>query len=256
MKGSTKISPSTKQFTVPPVQFQTTQATEITLNQVSNMEPLTIITVDIKVTSCGKPITLGTRQKQDVMVSDSTGWAIVQLWQENIGLLVEGCSYSLNNFRIIEYEDVKYIAMCWDGSEIKIIANLKDTITPPIDPAIDQTDCITLHNPKIAAVYKLETFFKCLRCASRTEPSHLNEVRCCNKDCGILNDSAFCDPFNSAEILIIDGHKKIVLAAFGDMITELLGNNTVTPTEETLLRCPPISQITYQNKEIVKVVRQ
>ena len=40
--------------------------------------------------SCGDPITLGTRQKQEVNVSYATGWVVVQLWEENIGLLVEG----------------------------------------------------------------------------------------------------------------------------------------------------------------------
>ena len=118
--------------------------------------------------------------------------------------------------------------MCWDGSETQVIANLKDTVIPPTDPTINEINCVTLHDPKIAAVYKLETFFKCLRCNSRTEPAQLKEVRCCNKECGILNDSTFCETFSSAEILVVKDHRRITLTAFGDKITELIGYDAVT----------------------------
>ena len=50
--------------------------------------------------------------------------------------------------------------------------------------------------------------------------------------------------------------RKVTLTAFGETIGELLGSSTVTPTEEALLRCPPISQLKYKNNEIVKVLRQ
>ena len=56
------------------------------------------------------------------------------------------------------------------------------------------------------------------------------------------------------KILIVHAHQKIVLTAFGDMITELLGNDDVTPTEEALLRSPQILELKYQNSETVKMV--
>lgn len=254
VKGATKISVSPKRFTIPPAEFRGTESIEITLNQVDETEPLTIITVNAKVISCGKPITLGTRQKQDIIISDSTAYCTLQLWEDNIGKLVEGCSYQLKNFRIIEYESIKYVAMCWNGSETHIISDLKDTVAPPNDDIID---CITINNPQIAAVYKLETFFKCLRCGSRTEPGSgiLNEARCCNKECGILNNTTFCEKLTSTEILVINQHHKIVLTAFADTIYEIIGNNS-TPTQEKILQCPPIQKLIYKQNGIIKVHRQ
>lgn len=97
--------------------------------------------------------------------------------------------------------------------------------------------------------------FKCLRCGSRTEPAAESEIRCCNQECGIFNESSFCDSFSSAE-LVVEGRNKICLTAFGDTIAQLLGDDSVTPSEEALLRCPPILEMKYQNNEIVKVVRK
>ena len=165
----------------------------------------------------------------------------------------EGRSYKLKHFRIVEYENVKSIAMCWEGSETLSIEELENAVDPPVNAAVVEEDCITLQNPRIAVVYKLEAFFKCLRCGSRTEPAELNEVRCCNRECGILNESTFCDSFSSAEVLIVDGHRRIPLTAFGEMIAELLGDDNMAPTEEALLRCPPILELKYQ---IVRVVCQ
>ena len=168
----------------------------------------------------------------------------------------EGRSYKLKHFHIVEYENFKSIAMCWEGSEVLPIEDFKNVISPPINAAVVEASCITLHKPKIAAVFKLETFFKCLRCGFRTEPAERNEVRCCNQDCGILNNSTFSNKFSSMEILVVEGHNKIQLTAFGEMIDELLGDSRLTPTEEALIRSPPILELKYQNNEIVQVVHQ
>ena len=254
VKGATKIHPSTKTFDVSAVEFNNTEATRITLDQVEQKRAYTITNIDVKVISCGEPLTLGTRQKQEVKVSDGTGSAVVQLWEENIGLLEEGRSYQLTNFRIIEYENVKYIiAMCWEGSEATLIEDLEGVVTS-VDPAVTKAECTILKQPKIAAVFKLETFFKCLQCGSRTEPADGNETRCCNKDCGILNDSTFCEKFISAEVLVVDGDNRIRFTAFGDIVNDLVGKTDVSPTEEEFLRSP-IFQLKLKNNEIVQVLR-
>lgn len=253
VKQASIICPSTKTFDVSAVEFENTGAIDITLNQVDQTKTRTTINVDVKVVSCGEPITLGTKQKQDVHICDNTGWAILQLWEENIGLLMEGCSYHLKHFRIAEFEKEKFIAMWWEGSEIHRIEELENTVDPPLDAAVVAAKCITLQNPRIAAVCKLEKVFKCLKCGSDTEPAQTNEVRC---KCGTLNNSTYCDSICSAEIVIIDGDRKIPLIVLGDMIAQLLDDINATPTEEALLRSPPITELKYCNNKIIEVVRQ
>ena len=124
------------------------------------------------------------------------------------------------------------------------IEELQHVINPPDEPAVVEASCFTLVKPRIGAVF----IFKCLRCRSHTEPA---EVRCCNCDCGVLNNSTFCEKFSSANILVIKGRQNILLTAFGEMISELLGDNSLSPTEEALLRYPPILELKHQNNEIM-----
>ena len=94
------------------------------------------------------------------------------------------------------------------------------------------------------------------QCGSRTEPAEGSEVRCCNRECSILNESSFCDSFSSAEVLVVVGRNRVCLSAFGDMVAQLLGCDDVAPSEEGLLRSPPIVEMKYRHNEILKVVRK
>ena len=69
-----------------------------------------------------------------------------------------------------------------------------------------RTELCHYTEPRIAAVYKLVT---CLWCGSRMELASCNEVRCCYRECGILNNSTFCDNFTSAEMWLFM-HVKIL----------------------------------------------
>ena len=147
--------------------------------------------------------------------------------------------------------------MCWSGSEIQSIEEVESAFDEQDSGAAIEEKCTTLHTPRIAAVYKLEKFFKCLRCGSHTEPAEGSEVRCCSRECGILNESSYCVSFSSVEVLVVtEGRKRICLTAFGEMIAHLLGADNTVPTEKALLRCPPILELKYRNNEIVRVVRQ
>ena len=109
----------------------------------------TIIDISVKVVSCGEPVTLGTHQKQEVKVINATGCSPVQLWDHNIGLLAEARSYELKRFRIVGYKNIKSIAMCWEGSEVLPFKGHKKVINPPVDAAVVEASCITLHKPKL-----------------------------------------------------------------------------------------------------------
>lgn len=89
MKGATKICPSSKEFDISAIEFANNEATEITLDKLKEIEPLTIINTNVHVVSCREAVTLGTRQRQELKVCDGTGWCLMQLWEENIGLFKE-----------------------------------------------------------------------------------------------------------------------------------------------------------------------
>lgn len=262
VKGTSKISPSTQEFDTTGLDFHANEGIRIFLSDVNGIEPLTIVTVLVKVFRCEKPITLGTKQKQDILVSDTTDQGVVQLWEENIGMLQEGRSYQLTNFRVVEYEQRRYLGMCWDGSNVNEVDDLSNAIDISAGTAeVNLMDCV-MEAPGIAAVYRLETTYKCLRCGSRTEPGGVaGEARCSRStQCGILNKTDFCEKFIMAELLVVSTQtlERKVLTAFGkDTLCELLGESVECSaiTEEGLLGAPRIQQLTYKNNEIVKVSR-
>ena len=115
---------------------------------------------------------------------------------------------------------------------------------------------VVIDNPKLAAVYKLETFKMCIRCHSRVEPGVAQLGRCSKTGCAVLQDYTLCETSNIAELLVMDGTNKTCLYAFGDLISQIAG--TPNPSEEQLLNGPPIAKITYSihNNEIIEVERQ
>lgn len=47
--------------------------------------------------------------KQEVIVSDATGSCKIVLWEENVGVMEEGCSYDLKELTIHIFKDRKYL---------------------------------------------------------------------------------------------------------------------------------------------------
>ena len=139
-------------------------------------------------------------------------------------------------------------------SEILPTDDITDAIEPQPTQAMTDNTCVTIKTPRIAVVYKLQSFKKCIRCRSPVEPEITPLGRCTKNKCGILQDYTLCDITNVAQSLIVDGTKRLLLFAFNNCITEVAA--TANPTKQ-LLTAPPISEITYnqQNNEIVKVVR-
>ena len=199
-------------------------------------------------------MTRGTKKKQDVIISDQSGTAIVQLWEENLDSL-KGESCILKAFRIAEYDNMKYLAMSRETSEVLPTDDIVDAVQLSPTQAITDNTFVNIKNPRIAAVYKLESFKMCIRCRSRVEPGMAPLGRCTRYECAVLQDYTLCDTSSVAELLVMDGFKKLCLYAFGARMAEVAA--TENATEQQMLTAPPISEIIYdeQNSEIVKVVR-
>ena len=90
----------------------------------------------------------------------------------------------------------------------------------------------------------------CIRCRSPVELEITPLGQCTKNERTILQDYTLCDTTNVAELLIVDGTKKLLLFAVDDCTTEVAA--TANPTDK-FLTAPQISEITYnqQNSEIV-----
>ena len=59
---------------------------EITLSDIEKTDIHTLVSVTVKVMMCEKPSTLGTKTKQNAVVSDHTDSITVQLWKSTLGV--------------------------------------------------------------------------------------------------------------------------------------------------------------------------
>ena len=253
LKGATKILPSPKKFDVSPLEYDQDRPKEVLLSAVNDLPIHTLVTVKVKVANCSAPVSRGTKTKQSVTIADKSGTFVVQLWEEHVGELEEQRSYILKTFRVSEYEDNKYLAMVRD-SEIVPTDDITDAVELEPVPLATESTYTSITNPRIAAVYKLQSFKICIRCHSPVEPQAAPLGRCTKSDCGILQDYTLCDTTNVAELLVIDGAKKLILFAYDDCIAEIAG--TPNPTEHQLLTAPLITQITYnQENKIIAIQR-
>ena len=202
LKGSTKIRESSKQFDVSPLEYQDDKPKDIMLSELDKLPVHTIVTAKVKVAKCGPPLSRGTKRKQDVIICDQSGTTTIQLWEENIDLLEEGKSYILKAFRVAEYDDEKYLATSRDISEVLPIQDIADAVDPTPTETTTDSNLITIDNPKLAAVYKLETFKMCIRCHSRVEPGVAQLGRCSKTGCAVLQDYTLCETSNIAELMV------------------------------------------------------
>ena len=78
---------------------------EITLNQLQDLNSYQRVVATVKVESAQevKEVKNGLR-KQDYIVGDATGAAIVTMWENNIGALKLGASYKLSGMMVKEFD--------------------------------------------------------------------------------------------------------------------------------------------------------
>ena len=124
---------------------------------------------------------------------------IMVLWLPRVSLLVK--SYILKAFRVAEYDDVKYLTTSREISEVLPTQDITDAVEPSPTQTTTDSNLITIDNPKLAAVYKLETFKMCIRCHSRVEPGVAPLGRCSKTGCAVLQDYILCETSNVAELL-------------------------------------------------------
>ena len=197
---------------------------------------------------CEKPVHIGSKRKQNILVSDASGSCSVQLWEEHIAALEEGKTYHLEGFRIGEYNGVKYLAFSREGS--KVILSKK--AIEAVEPIISDGKIVDIEEPKIIAVYRLESLKSCFRCHCRVEPSSPPLGRCieCN-----MQDYDMCQSSTVAELLVLANSKMISLQVSGELVAYIA--KTDPPTDLALMRAD-ILRLTYdsETKEVFKILHK
>lgn len=103
LKNLTDIEDSSKKFEVDVME-------KMTLDKIGKTDEFEIVTVTAKVVGIEASMQVtGGLSKQDVYLSDASATVKLTLWEQDIGKVVEGCSYLFTDVLVRSYNGEKYL---------------------------------------------------------------------------------------------------------------------------------------------------
>lgn len=254
LKNATKISESTKEIDIPASTSESSdESIPTTLVQLPSIQNFQKVIVDVKVLEAPQPITVSSgKHKQDVIIADHSATSKVVLWEDHIGSLLETNSYTLKNFVVREYSNIKYLSLPREGSQIIPIDDIGEV--EEVDD-IEEQQRREIFDAQIIAVPYLDTYKSCIRCKARVEPLSPPLGRCSKEECLMSQRYDFCGDQCSAKLMLqcgqLQGKDVITLHAFGNILSELTKAEGEDVTVESLLNSPKLSLVKYNDKMII-----
>ena len=247
LKSGSQIRESQRKIDVPSLMIETEDV--ITLDTLQQKELFQKVTVTIKVCEVKDPITISEKSMQDVIIADKSSAARVALWEDNIGIMQQGSSYTLKNFVVRVFQSIKYLTMVGEGAEL---IPIRDIGIVALQHSANTDSEVVLRDVTIVGVLHLDTLRACLNCKGRVEPQTPPLGKCSRPDCRMMQRYDLC-----AEVTMYksDGqHKHIQVTAHGEQLQQIVGKNN-NLTADLLLKSPPMKSITiFKNRKILHKV--
>ena len=119
--------------------------------------------------------------------ADKSSTARVALWEDNVGSMEQGRSYTLKNFVVRVFQSIKYLTM---GAELLPI---KDIRSVALQSEAQDLDCeAVLHNVAIVGVLHLDTARLCLNCKGLVAPQTPPLGKSSRPDCQMMQRGTTC----------------------------------------------------------------
>ncbi len=239
LKSATGIKESPKKMNVSALmqEMVVDTPTTIELGGISHTDLFQKVTVSVKVLDVKEVERAGDKQKQDVIVGDSSGTAKVTLWGENVDKLTNGECYQLQNFIIREFQALRYLSMT-RAADVTRIEDIGD-----VAQQVDMEETLTLQNVMVVGVPHIDVYKCCLGCRARVEPLTPPLARC--SGCQMTQRSDICREVMSAKLLVMyerDGKNRMMQCyAYDDILREMAGDQDIS--QESLLNAPRYESI-------------
>ena len=257
LKSSSQIRESPRKIDVQSLLIET-EALNITLDTLQQKELFQKVTVSIKVYEVKDPITISDKSMQDVFIADKSSTARVALWEDNVGSMEQGRSYTLKNFVVRVFQSIKYLTMGGEGAEL---IPIKDIGTVALQSKAQDLDCeAVLHNVTIVGVLHLDTARVCLNCKGRVEPQTPPLGKCSRPDCQMMQRYDLCTKNTTGKLMLMyesEGQCKYTqVTAHGEQLQQIVGeNNDLTP--DLLLKSPRMESVTiFKNRKVLQKVHR
>lgn len=225
----------------------------IPLNKLNDVPDYDFVTVSAKVGKASEKIEVKSGLfKQDLGISDETATGRLTLWQQTIGSLTVGTSYSLQGLQVRSFNNKKYLSEPKSGFEFSVV---KDIQAVPLD-SDDQDEEVL--NASITGAWVTNNRM-CQACKGNIECIS-DQFGTCEK-CNMTQKLDNCAQKLSTKVLIINGDKKMYLLVPIAMIRSIIGDpnissDTASSTiEGELLSAKPFN-FTYTCNNVISSVNK
>ena len=194
LKSGSQIRESPRKIDVPSLMIET-EASQYNSRHFAAERK---VTVSIKVYEVKDPITISDKSMQDVFIADKSSTARVALWEDNVGIMQQGRSYTLKNFVVRVFQSIKYLTMGDEGAEL---IPIKDIGTVALQHNADPDCEVVLHD--VTIVLHLDTVRACLNCKGRVEPQMPPLGKCSRPDCRMMQRYDLCTEITTAKLMLM-----------------------------------------------------
>ena len=76
--------------------------------------------------------------KQEYSIADGTSTSTIVVWEDNVGILSEGCSYKLSGLIVCTFRNEKYLSVLRDNFTITEIDDITEVSVPAVANASNE----------------------------------------------------------------------------------------------------------------------
>ena len=180
VKNATEVVKSEKKFDVSKERTQKDEVTDI--RSVEGLVLYQRVTVEGKVVELEQMKEVsGGKKKQDLVVADSTGSIRLTIWEEVIGLVVEGKCYRFAGMMVREFKGRKFLSTSKTESKVEEIPDIGQVEIPEKEEVQEEESSSgglakLVKEVRVVGVDRLTHYSGCLKCSARVEVNTMKRI--------------------------------------------------------------------------------
>ena len=203
----------------------------LSLKKVKELPEYQRVAVQAKVMHANEIIELRSGGKvQEVTIADAT----LNVWEEHLGKLKEGCCYKMKGLMVRDYRGCKCLTTSKEGCSIEEIDDI-DAVSDNIDEKMC-LDIKLIRNARVFAVEKFESYTSCIKCNGKVTLVDEDFIGECSK-CGTMQSTQECKEALVAQLRVkAENGERFSLTAFDSVVLKIAEETTNTVSKKSLVK--------------------
>ena len=204
IRNSSDLHHSPLEFPVDVNTLSTDSTVTINLEELRQLSNFQNVSVKIKVTDVHDVVKVKDLTKQEYSTADATSTSTIVVWEDNVGILSEGCSYKLSGLIVRTFRNEKYLSVPRDNFTITEIDDIGEVSVPAVANASNEH----VTQAVVKGIKHLDVFRACYSCTGKV--AETSEV---------LGDCTRCGVTQKIETCKLRFHARVDLQSEGNLIT-------------------------------------